>query len=232
MSAATPLSAAPANPALPALAIPDRRPVPKPGPALVRRLVVAPVAQSTDTGPAPIPAVRAAHPAPRLAPPVPAAPALAVRTEPAWVVVDLENLAGTGDPGHGLIKSTWESLRRVLVPGDRVVIATGALCASPVKYVLSRTGARFLVRAGKNGAENALIENTDVPEIAKHYRWLVIASGDGRLTGLAAEAVGRGMGVWQVTGVGGCHPSLAMAATVHSRLRITVPGRHGEARSA
>ena|GEM_PF-5168430 len=148
------------------------------------------------------------------------------------MIVDFENLAGTGDPGHGLIKSTWESLRRVIVPGDKLVIATGALCGSPVKYCLARTGARFLIRAGKNGAENALIENTDLSEIAKNYRWLVIASGDGRLTALAEEAVGRGMNVWQVTGIGKCHPSLEMAATVRSRLRITVPGRHVEARSA
>lgn len=179
------------------------------------------------------PAARPASPAPRPANPAPSTmPAGRVRTGPAWVIVDYENLAGTGDPGHGLIRSTWESLRRLLVPGDKVVIATGALCGSPVRYCLAKTGARFLTRSGKNGAENALIENTDLSEIAKSYRWLVIASGDGRLTALADEAAALGMSTWQITGIGRCHPSLEAAVTVHSQLRITVPGRHLEPRPA
>lgn len=226
MSAATLLTVPAPGPV--SITAPAPRPVPKPGPTLVQR----PGATSTPW-PAPHESTnQPGRPAQRPAPAAVPEPAVRVRTEPAWVIVDFENLAGTGDPGHGLIKSTWESLRRVIVPGDKLVIATGALCGSPVKYCLARTGARFLIRPGKNGAENALIENTDLSEVARNYRWLVIASGDGRLTGLAEEAVARGMNVWQVTGIGKCHPSLEVASTVHSRLRITVPGRHLEQRSA
>lgn len=206
------------------------RPAPKPGPRPGRSIALRSITRPIPS-PRPVPVPSPAGPLPTTTDHAANGRPL-VRTEAAWVVVDFENLAGTGDPGHGLITSTWESLRRVLLPGDKLVIATGALCSSPVRYLLTRTGARFLVRAGKNGAENALIENTDLAEIAKHYRWLVIASGDGRLTSLAEEAVARGMNVWQVTGIGRCHPSLEMASAVHSRLRITVPGRHAEARSA
>lgn len=191
-----------------------------PGPFPRPRLMSAPTSAPQR------PAARAARPG--------ASPesTVRIRTEPGWVVVDYENLAGTGDPGHGLIKSVWTSLRRVLVPGDKVVIATGALCGSPVKYCLGYTGAQFLMRSGKNGAENALLENTDLSEVAKGYRWLVVASGDGRLTSLAQDATARGMRVWQITGIGKGHPNLTQAATVHSRLHITVPGRQVELRTA
>lgn len=154
-----------------------------------------------------------------------ATPALR-REGPSKVLIDMENMCGTGDPGFGLVRSVWASLAPLLQPGDSVVIATGHLCAGVVKMALRHTGAQFLVRGGKNGADRALIDSADLAEIAASNSWLIIASGDGAFTSLMRHAPHYGLHTWLITGEASASQPLTAAATIHSRLRIKKPGRY------
>ncbi|GEL95969.1 hypothetical protein [Cellulomonas composti] len=192
---------------------------------------------STLTAPAPHPTDLAAGPSstprPRLhLVPTDAAPATsATASHPLrWGLVDwridIENLCGTGDPGVGLVRAVWASLSPLIQTGDTVTIATGKLCAPVVRMALRHTGARFLVRGGRDGADLALLADADFEQIAARNHWVAIAGGDVAYLSLARKASVYGLRTWLVNGESRPARALVESVDIHSQLRVRRPGRY------
>ena len=140
--------------------------------------------------------------------------------------IDIENLCGTGDPGVGLVRAVWASLSPLIQTGDTVTIATGKLCAPVVRMALRHTGARFLVRGGKDGADLALLADADFDQISARNHWVAIAGGDAAYLSLARRASVYGLRTWLVNGESRPSRALVDAVDIHSQLRVRRPGRY------
>jgi len=73
---------------------------------------------------------------------------------------------------------------------------------------------RWLTRHGKNGADDALVEDSDPEDIARRYHRVVIASGDQAFEPLAKSLRQLGVEVWVIARPGSLARALGRAAKV------------------
>ena len=107
-------------------------------------------------------------------------------------LIDIENLVGSGLPATEDVHATQLSLQRLLPvrSGDLVVIGAGPLALMPAYR--GWAGARYVLRAGPDGADLALLAVINDEDIAGRFTAVTIASGDGIFTDAAVEMASRG----------------------------------------
>ena len=138
-------------------------------------------------------------------------------------LVDLENLMGTVRTAED-VAGVWSGYTATLRldRSDHVVVGTGPALAATAWFVLPAGGLRRVVGRGLNGGDRALLEvAADTSLVARAYQRLVIASGDGIFTGLAARYRAAGLEVVQVVGRGRPHPAL----TAQCDRQLSLPAR-------
>ncbi|MGX5654081.1 hypothetical protein ACWKWC_04845 [Geodermatophilus nigrescens] len=152
----------------------------------------------------------------------PTAPATAAGRPRALHVIDVENLSGCSAPTtadlHYVLRCylTQVGIR----PDDSSLAATDVVLAGRAAFVYAAAGIRFCVGMGSSGADRALLRTIDAGWMAGRFGALVIASGDGIFSEVAASAAARGVEVWQVSGRGGTSRRLQATARRHVRLAL------------
>jgi len=129
-------------------------------------------------------------------------------------LVDIENLLGDPRAAGPAIAAAIEAYRSAMrvAPGDHVVIACNHGLA--VDAGLAWPGARLRTGSGPDGADLALIDDADPAYVAAHYDRVVIGSGDGIFTGLAADLRALGTAVCVVARDGSLSRALRSVAGV------------------
>jgi len=128
------------------------------------------------------------------------------------VLVDLENLCGSGDPSA--IECHWAQNLVATVADDReaqVVVAVSHH-AAPVA-MFSWQGGRVVLRSGQDGADLALLEVIRDEGVAERFGRVVLGSGDGIFATAVAELVEHGLVVDVVAPEHSIASSLARVAT-------------------
>jgi hypothetical protein len=147
----------------------------------------------------------------------------------AWHALDLDNLTGKPDASANLMGMTWGGYRSGVptTGGDHFVVACCGLSAVTAMTILPPQGVRLVVRDGKDGAENAVLESTDWSHVAARFDRVVIGSGDHAWIPMAEYFRASGLYVHLVTGIGGASRDLLRAAHSHARLRFPDGVRKG-----
>ncbi|MCG5213734.1 PIN domain-containing protein [Streptosporangium soli] len=108
-------------------------------------------------------------------------------------LLDVENLVGSARPGTREVATMMTHYRRRVPAGvmDQYVVAVnhGAL----LTVGMALTGVQLLARSGRDGADNALREVIMLDHLDARFERVVIGSGDGIFTELAAWLAGLGM---------------------------------------
>lgn len=108
-------------------------------------------------------------------------------------LIDIENLLGEPRPTASSVRqarSAYEAL--VFVDEhDLVVVACNHGCALNVG--LAYSGARLVVRSGKDGADLALLEALAEHDVQGRFDAVVVGSGDGIFTDSVAALSGMGL---------------------------------------
>lgn len=122
-----------------------------------------------------------------------------VPAQRALVLLDLENLAGGPRFGVSTARRLVMAVLRTTKArhGDHVIVGCNPALGVTVAEAWPR--ARLVVRSGRDGADQALIDAAEPADIARRYRRLVLGSGDHLFAPLAGAA--RRLGV-RVTVVG------------------------------
>lgn len=161
------------------------------------------------------------HPAPNrwaTLPPGRAAPRPAhcgrdVPCDRALFLIDLENLLG--DPFD--LGGVADAMARCLVagrrlPGDHLIVAGHPHLVLKARQVTGLSFQPLRAPQGPDGADLALLGALRPAFMAERYQRVVIASGDGIFTELAAELGRRGVTVWVVAPKGSTATRLRLAA--------------------
>lgn len=127
-------------------------------------------------------------------------------------VVDIENLAGTGNPSLETVSQVqdWYLTRLGFGADDQVVMASshrGFLNAA-----LAWPHARYRIRSGRDGADLELLDVLEHENVAARFSHVIIGSGDGGFSGVAKSLVANGVWVTVVSRPGSLSPGLARVA--------------------
>lgn len=142
----------------------------------------------------------------------PRSPLTPLTTNRAIHVIDIENLVGTPN----LTKTDVDLIRRRMghvmprSPGDHDVLA-----CSHHGLLAAATGwpqARYLIRSGHDGPDEALIEVLQSERVADRFNNVVIGSGDGVFAFAAAALASHGCHVSVVARPGSLSAQLKLAA--------------------
>jgi hypothetical protein len=127
-------------------------------------------------------------------------------------VVDIENLAGTGDPSLDLVSQVQDWYLTTLGFGadDQVVMASSH--HGFLNVALGWPHARYRVRSGRDGADLELLDVLEHENVATRFGHVIIASGDGGFCGVARSLAASGVWVTVVSRPGSLSPGLARAA--------------------
>jgi hypothetical protein len=127
-------------------------------------------------------------------------------------VVDIENLVGTAIPTLDRVSEVQGQYLACLGFGldDQVVLATSHL--GLLNAGLGWPHARHLVRSGKDGADLELIDVLEHENVATRFRHVVIGSGDGGFSQVAASLAARGLHITVVSRWGSLARTLASVA--------------------
>jgi len=153
---------------------------------------------------------------------IPRAAYLPVRLR-TYHVLDIENLMGGPLGPDRSLHAAVASYREVVnpVPGDHLVMACNPRMGLRVKRAWP--AAQLLVRGGKDGADDALLDHLeDLDWYAARYDCVVIGSGDRAFLPLVLGMQGRGIPVGVVARVGSLSRDLGVAADF-SRLLPGLP---------
>jgi hypothetical protein len=139
-------------------------------------------------------------------------------------LIDAENLLGGPNAQAGAIRHLWEVYRYNIptTANDQYFWASSQRLARNAVGALPAQGLRILVRDGRDGADDALIDIVDLEHLARRFQRLVIASGDGKFADLAIAARAAGLHVHLVTGVSDCARRLNRMATTRARLKLYI----------
>ena len=111
-------------------------------------------------------------------------------------VMDIENLLGDARPSDARVHAAWvhyQELFDVSNPNQLVVACNhGAACVVGCCFGAS---ARLLVRSGRDGADEALLDVLTYEAIDSRFRQVVIASGDGIFVESVKELIEAGVHV-------------------------------------
>lgn len=151
-------------------------------------------------------------------------------------LIDAENLLGGPNAPGTSVRRLWEVYRYGVptTPNDQYFWASSQRLARNAVGMLPAQGLRVLVRDGKDGADNALLDMVDLEHLVRRFRRLVIASGDGKFADVAIAARAAGLHVHLVTGVSDCSRRLNRMASTRARLRLGIadPTAHQPGRVA
>jgi NYN domain len=127
-------------------------------------------------------------------------------------VVDIENLVGAAIPTLDRVCEVQYQYLACLGFGgdDQVVLATSHL--GLLNAGLGWPHARHLVRSGKDGADLELIDVLEHENVAARFRHVVIGSGDGGFSPVAANLAARGLHITVVSRWGSLAQTLASIA--------------------
>lgn len=139
-------------------------------------------------------------------------------------LIDAENLLGGPNAPAGAIRHLWQTYRYGIptTPNDQYFWASSQRLARKAVGVLPPQGLRILVRDGKDGADDALLDMVDLQHLARRFHRLVIASGDGKFADVAVAARAAGLHVHLVSGVSDCSRRLTRMASTRARLRLNL----------
>lgn len=139
-------------------------------------------------------------------------------------LIDAENLLGGPNAPGNAIDQLWSVYRYGIpsTPSDQYFWASSQRLARNAVGILPAQGLRVLVRDGKDGADDALIDMVDMGHLARRYERLVIASGDGKFADVAVAARDAGLHVHLVTGISDCSRRLNRMASTRARLRLRI----------
>jgi|DEB0MinimDraft_10_1074344.scaffolds.fasta_scaffold00334_9 1-aminocyclopropane-1-carboxylate deaminase/D-cysteine desulfhydrase-like pyridoxal-dependent ACC family enzyme len=131
------------------------------------------------------------------------------------VLVDLENLCGSGDPS--LAECQWAQILVASVTNDpqaHVVVAVSHHAAKVAMFAW--VGGRILMKSGPNGADLALLEVIDQENVAERFDRVVVASGDGIFADAVAKLAEAGIVVDVVSPESGASKRLVETASSFS----------------
>jgi len=133
--------------------------------------------------------------------------------------LDLDNLAGTGQPSADEIHRVLDQFEHVYKPcqSDQVYCAGTAISAYHCADY--RPNYRVAVGRGKDGADQCLLELGDPDHVSRRFQRVVIGSGDGIFASIAREYTSRGMRVELLVGKGALANNLYRAITPNKRCR-------------
>lgn len=131
--------------------------------------------------------------------------------------LDLDNLAGSGQPSADDIHRVLDEFERLCEPcqDDQVYCAGTAISAYHCADY--RPNYRVAVGRGKDGADRRLLELGDPDHVSRRFQRVVIGSGDGIFADVAQEYMTRGMRVELLVGKGALATSLRQAIKTNSR---------------
>lgn len=118
-------------------------------------------------------------------------------------VIDLENLVA-GQVTEDNVRLAWAEYKRVLDVrwDDHVIVGVAKKNAFVTFHALPGTVQRVVGENMPNGADDALVEATDIRWAVTRFQQVVVASGDERFVGLAKEFGEAGLSLLQVIGGG------------------------------
>ena len=131
----------------------------------------------------------------------------------ALFLVDVENIAGCGKPSAVDVAQAADRLARAVPSsaGDHVVV--GVADNGVLACGLAWPGALLVVGSGPDGADRALLAQASPHDLAARYDRVVIASGDGIFSELAARLRRLGIEVVVASRGEACSAQLRLAAT-------------------
>lgn len=127
-------------------------------------------------------------------------------------LLDLENLTGSPRPTTAQVTAFMADYRKLVPigPMDQFVVAVNPGALLSVGIALH--GIQLLIRSGPDGADRALTESAYSDRLPERFERVVIGSGDGHFTDLAAWLAGRGTHVTVVSRRGALNWRLYVAA--------------------
>lgn len=127
-------------------------------------------------------------------------------------LVDIENLAGSGNPDPGQVRELHRLYHRRVGLGamDQVVVASSHLMIRNAGDCWP--GARYLVRSGPDGADLELLAVIERERVAERFANVMIASGDGIFTAAAVRLAAAGCPVTVISRRSALSKRLALAA--------------------
>lgn len=111
------------------------------------------------------------------------------------VLIDIENLVGSGSPTSSEVETALHALSNV-VPGfgsAQRVVACSHHAACAVSFAAS--GCRRLWRSGPNGADLALLEVLNSEFVEERFEFITVCSGDGIFADRVARLAELGVAV-------------------------------------
>lgn len=125
-------------------------------------------------------------------------------------LVDIENLTGLARPGLADVVACHEAYPSLVGDHDHVVVAFNHGAFSAVAW--GWPDARLLMRSGKNGADQALLDVLTHERVEERFGAVVVGSGDGIFTEAVARLGGLGIAVTVVSRPEALSRLLRMAA--------------------
>ena len=128
-------------------------------------------------------------------------------------LVDAENLVGSGRPSACALAAAASQLASA-VPAtllDHVVVGVAHSCL--IDAGVAWPGARLVVGSGPDGADHALLAQAEPDQLAARYDRVVIASGDGIFSDIAASLGALGVEVVIASRAEACSARLRLVAT-------------------
>jgi hypothetical protein len=132
--------------------------------------------------------------------------------ERALHLIDIENLAGDGEPSFAQVRAVQDSYagRVPFSALDQVVVASGN--RTLLSAALGWPHARYRMRSGRDGADLELLDVLEYEKVAARFARVIIGSGDGAFAGAAATLAAAGVRVIVVSRWGSLSSRLAIAA--------------------
>jgi hypothetical protein len=128
------------------------------------------------------------------------------------VAMDIENINGGAVNDKTRASAAWREVRDAIAlsGGEQVVVGVGP--SSLLASGMGLSGARMVMGRGLSGADRALVEVLQDENIARRFGEVVIASGDGIFSDVAAELGSQGVNVTVVARYGHLSARLRLAA--------------------
>lgn len=130
-----------------------------------------------------------------------------------FIAMDIENINGGALTGNESAAVAWREVADVIGLSDHEHVVVGVGPSSLLAAGLGCRSARFVLGRGLNGADHALIEVLRSERIPNRFDEVVIVSGDGEFSEVAAWLASEGAGVTVVARDGHLSRRLQMAAT-------------------
>ena len=130
-----------------------------------------------------------------------------------FVAMDIENINGGAVTGVDSATVAWREVAEVIGLSDHEQVVMGVGPSSLLAAGFSRPSARCVMGRGLSGADHALIEVLRSERIPNRFNEVVIVSGDGEFSEIAAWLASEGASVTVVAREGHLSRRLRMAAT-------------------